>query len=877
MRRLVGALSRRARVLAGTVLASLAAWGTPAAAQVAPVVQGADGYGPSRGIFVPWRSVAGEADGTALELNPGQLAQLGGSSLVLIGNQVTMDELLPGRGVGLLLGARLWSQSYAGIGLQSVGGTSAPLAGDRTKFQLGYAVRLGRSLGLGASWGHLFGSSYAGLDTFDLGASWRICPGLSLGEVVQDVGAPSGLRRAWTQELALRPLGGDRLEIAAAATHLEGRPWRAVAPRLRVLARIAEGLRPFVEVEGVPIGGASAFADTDNYRATAGLWIDFDHLGGGGAIRTVRRAGEGGDALGGSIFVRLTGDRFPSLVDARHVERVEVAKVRSDRQFLALAVRLRAMAANDAVAGVVVKVEDLELGVARIEELRDLIAALRARGKMVFAYSVYPSTREMYLASACDRIVLHPAGGVSLGGLSQDVTFYKEAMDHVGVAVDLVRIAEFKGAMEPFIVNRQSEPVRENKNRLLDDVFGRMVAAIAEGRQRAGGGAGALSPAKVREAIDRAAFTPRQAEDAGLIDAVRDENELGSYVGQAMGRRGIAIREPDPSPPHPESWPRRRLAVVLVDGTIADTSSQQLPFDLGEVAGADTLVKVLEQIRGDASIGAVVLRVNSPGGSAFASDVIARAVNRVRGVGKPVIVSMGDYAASGGYYVSAPGDAIFAQPSTITGSIGIFAFKVDLRKVMTSAGVSVETYRRGAHADLFSPYRPWTEDEKELIADKIRHLYDLFLATIEAGRKSRGITAARADQLGRGQVWTGAQGLGLGLVDHTGGLLAAIDHAAALARLRPTAAGLPEMVVLPRPRSNLLAQALGLGAAAAEAGRPATDEEEAPLAGGELLAAIATSPAARAAWRPLLRLLAPLLLSGGDGLQARLPFDIELR
>jgi protease-4 len=200
---------------------------------------------------------------------------------------------------------------------------------------------------------------------------------------------------------------------------------------------------------------------------------------------------------------------------------------------------------------------------------------------------------------------------------------------------------------------------------------------------------------------------------------------------------------------------------------------------------------------------------------------------------------------------------------------------------LTSAGVSVETYRRGAHADLFSPYRPWTEEEKKLIAEKIRHLYDLFLATVEAGRKSRGITAARADQLGRGQVWTGAQALGLGLVDRSGGLLSAIDYAAALARLRPTATGLPDIVVLPRPRSNLVAQALGLGASAAQAAAGgaggADDEEGAPIAPADLLGAIVDSPAASTTWRPLVRLLAPLLLSGGDGLQARLPFDMEIR
>src|SRR5262249_28527841 len=149
--------------------------------------------------------------------------------------------------------------------------------------------------------------------------------------------------------------------------------------------------------------------------------------------------------------------------------------------------------------------------------------------------------------------------------------------------------------------------------------------------------------------------------------------------------------------------------------------------------------------------------------------------------GKPVIVSMGDYAASGGYYIAAPADAIFAEPSTITGSIGIFAYKVDVQKLLAAVGVSVETRRRGERADYMSPYRPWTDQEITMLSQQLRHSYDMFLATVAEGRKARGITAARADQLGRGHVWTGWQAWGLGLVDHRGGVGAAIDRAAALA------------------------------------------------------------------------------------------------
>ena len=251
---------------------------------------------------------------------------------------------------------------------------------------------------------------------------------------------------------------------------------------------------------------------------------------------------------------------------------------------------------------------------------------------------------------------------------------------------------------------------------------------------------------------------------------------------------------------------------------------------------------------------------------------------------------MGDYAASGGYYISAPADAIFAEPSTITGSIGIFSFKVDVQKVLATVGISVETYRRGAHADLLSPYRPWTDDERKLVEEKIRYLYDLFLTTVGNGRKAKGVTAERANELGRGQVWTGAQALGLGLVDTTGGLIPAIERTAEMARLRGEGGALPEIVVWPRPRSTIVEKALGIAAVKALAGSAGDDGEDAaagesgeaalPPTAAEAAAALLARPvtpgSASAAGQALLRVLGPLLTASG-GPQARLPFDVEIR
>ena len=439
-------------------------------------------------------------------------------------------------------------------------------------------------------------------------------------------------------------------------------------------------------------------------------------------------------------------------------------------------------------------------------------------------------------------------------------------MDRLGVTVDLVRIAEFKGAMEPFIMTGQSDPVRQNKNALLDDVYGRMLAGIAAGRAAAVGprSGAAIGTARLGELVALGSFTPVEAQAAGLVDAVRDDQEVEQYLKEFLGQGAVAIHDPDPAPIHPARWSRSRVAVILVDGTITDGPSQRFPLALGSVAGADTLVQALEECRRDDSIRAVVLRVNSPGGSAFSSDVIARAVSRVRAAGKPVIASMGDVAASGGYYVSAPTDLIFAEPSTTTGSIGIFGFKLDVSRLLAALSINVEFYRRGPHADELSPFRPWTADERATAERKIRYLYDLFTATVAAGRKSRGFTPARVDEVGRGHVWTGAQARTLGLVDEFGGVTAAIDRAASMGGVPKDGEEPPDLVVLPRSHASLFQKAVGLDEGESEDKAAATDGAV-PL------------PALAQPLRSALRLAAPYLLGPGEGVEARLPFDVDVR
>jgi protease IV len=864
-----GLVAARASTVAGAFLSTFSA--APARAQTADAEAR-----PTRGIHLAGATRAGDADATGVELNPAQLGLLPAASLALGADLWSDVAALPGRGGAFLAAAPVGASGF-GVGLSRVWATPRLGVEEHTTLRLAYGLRLGHFAALGASWGHVWGSRFGGTDTFDLGGSARAGRYAALGLVVEDVGAPAPaatrpLPRLWAADLTLRPLGTNRLEATVGATHAEGDLWRWIVPHARLSALVASGLRVFASGATLPRGTEFALSNGADYEAEVGLAVDLDHVGLTAAARgAFPGTGGGADSGGAALLLRAEGERRAPLVAPAYVARVKLDKIGSDAAFVDLVRRLRALATDRGAVAVLLRVDDLELGLGRIEELRDLVLAMRARGKRVYAYGAFPSMRAYYLATACDGVIIHPAGTLTLTGFSQTVTFYKHALDQLGVNVDLVRIGEFKGAMEPFIMNEQSPPVRDNKNALLDDVFGRVVSAIA--RARSGGPRGiVMDEARVRLLVDRGLFTPIEAQLVGLVDAVADDDQLEGTLRAALGRPRIQIHDPDRSPLE-EPWPSRHVAIVLADGTIVDGPSQWLPFGLGTLAGSDSLVAALDACGRDATVGAVVLRVNSPGGSAFASDVVARAIIKLRKAGKPVVVSMGDLAASGGYYISAPADAIFAEPSTLSGSIGIFAYKADVRKLLTTLGIGSETYRRGLHADYESPYRPWNDVEIKIAAEKIRHFYELFLSTVVEGRRARGLTRARVDEIGRGHIWTGAQAQGLGLVDQMGGVSAAIDLAARLGHVPLGRDELPALTVMPRPKRGLLAQLAGL----AQAGDTEGDLNDSDASDASGVAGALGSALAAAGTTSALRLLAPLLLDAGPSVQARLPYDIEIR
>jgi protease-4 len=857
------------RLTAPALLALTALLGArPARAQVE-----ASAGSPARGVLIPGAAVAGEADATSLEINPGQLGLVDSASSALVFDQWSDDIPREGRGLAFMLASPLIVRGIsAGIGFQWLRPTLPGEPESYYQLQLGAGFRLGRGLGVGASWEHLFQSRYGGFDTFSLGLGVRLHAMAAVGLVVRDVGRPrpqpaaARVPREWEAEVAFRPTGTSALELAVGFRSLEGEGARDFLPRARLNATVARGLALFAEVDTprrrtLLVDATGDRREATDYLGLVGLTASFDRMAlSGAAVGDWRRDEDGPDGArgpGASLVLRSYTTRRPPLVALRSVARVKLAGLENDRSFLETVVRLRRLGDDPAVGAVLVEIGGLDLGYGRLEELRAVLEGL-GRRKPVFGWLTQASTGEYYLASACHRLAMHPAGGLFLGGLAQTVTFYKSALDSLGVSVDLVRIAQWKGAMEPFVMKEQSEPVRENRNAVLDDVFSHLIAGIARGRDERG-----LQPAGVRALVDKGLFTPVEAKARGLVDEVADERELDGFVRRTLGR-GWAVRDADFGAREPVRWRAPRVAVVLVDGAIAEGRPTGFPSIQGTVAWESQLLDALTAVRADPAVRALVLRVNSPGGSAFASDRIARAVTLVRRAGKPVVVSMGDTAASGGYYVAAPADVIFAPPSVITGSIGIFSFKVDAAGLAGKLGIAAETTKRGARADLFSPFRPWTDDERTAVMGGMEYFYRQFLQTVATGRKSRGISEARADELGRGRIWTGAQALGVGLVDRMGGVDAALEEAARLGRVPVGAGGLPELQVLPEPASDPLETLLALRRLASASERaPATDD---------LLAAFIARHGRAAA-----RLVLPLLLGPAGGIQARMPYEIELR
>ncbi len=459
---------------------------------------------------------------------------------------------------------------------------------------------------------------------------------------------------------------------------------------------------------------------------------------------------------------------------------------------------LRKAAVDSRVTSVVLRPTDNAALWGKVQEVRDAVVAFKRSKKPIVAFLESGGDQQYYLASACDKVFLMPTASLDLTGMANYELFLRGALDKIGALPDAIHVGDYKTASNTFTEHSFTPAHREMAQALNSDLYGQLVSGIAEGRQK--------TVAEVRQLIDHGPFLPEDAVRAGLVDDLAYQDELDDKV--KLGRGSIqALRQADYRQVTPQSLGLNRgprIALIYAVGMINTGPSSEGSMT-GQVLGSDTMVEYLRKARADDSIRAIVLRIDSPGGSAIASDVIWREIMLTREK-KPVIASMSDVAASGGYYIAMPAHTIVAQPATLTGSIGVVLIRFVIDGTLDKLGVNIETVKEGKYADIFSPVRPFTPDERKKIGDLMQATYDTFVEKAAAGRNT---TPERIDAIAQGRVWTGKQAKELGLVDELGGL----DRALAIAKERAKidAGSEVELVVYPPKRSLLETVAEPLG------------------------------------------------------------------
>ena len=441
-----------------------------------------------------------------------------------------------------------------------------------------------------------------------------------------------------------------------------------------------------------------------------------------------------------------------------------------DLDFLTLTTLLRWAREDNSLQAVLLTVADLDAGWARLQGVRRSLLALRQAGKQVWVHLTEGDTHEYYLASAADSVVLAPAGHLAITGLAAEALFFKGALDKLGVQAQVQQAGQYKSAGEPFTRQSMSGPHREMLEGLLDDLYDQVTSDIAGARNK--------SKAEVQKLIDQGLFLAREALTAGLVDHIAYEDEVPALLEAKIG----SVR-----PIEAGAYRRRRarelrrrllrdapckIALVTVGGPIKRGETVNSP-EGPRAVGSSSFARDLKHVREDPHVAAVVMRVASPGGSGVASDLMWHELLRTRAC-KPLIISMGDVAASGGYYLALAGDKVFAEEGTITGSIGVIAGKAILHDLYTSLGVGKEILTRGQRAALFSDYVGFAPSDRERLDFEVQAFYRDF---VEKVARCRSLTAEAVELSAQGRIWSGRQAWTRGLIDAMGGLEEALAEA----------------------------------------------------------------------------------------------------
>lgn len=487
--------------------------------------------------------------------------------------------------------------------------------------------------------------------------------------------------------------------------------------------------------------------------------------------------------------------------------------------------RLDRAAADDEIAGLVLDIQSPALGWGKLHELREAIARVRASGKTVIAVLTDADTQDYLLASACDRIAIPESGTLMILGVRAEVMFYRNLFNLIGVEADMMQVGEYKGAAEPYVRTEMSPQFREEMEAVLDDYYGLIVSTIAKDRD--------LTEEQVRAAIDSGPHVATAAKELGLVDQVGYRDEVNQVLKDEFGAKTLKRRygkkkiDTDFSglagmmkmmnmmmgvEPRGRASGNSKIAIIHATGVIMTGRSASDIFG-GEVVGSDTIVKAVRKAKDDESVKAIVLRIDSPGGSALASDLMWRELKQC---GKPVVASMGNTAASGGYYIAMGAQKVFAEPGTLTGSIGVVGGKFALGGLYEKIGLTTDVISRGQNSGALSSLAKFSETERAAMQKLMQEIYDQFTAKVA---DTRGMSREEVEKLARGRVYTGKTAKELKLVDEIGTLDDAVAHAQKLAGLNEDDE--VDRVVLPRATSPF--ESL-FGPIDADARTPAADQ-----------------------------------------------------
>lgn len=766
---------------------------------------------------------SGVASGTttdAIAANPANLGFLPASELRLTSSFLDDRSLETAQGHAIATGFRVPLADLAtGLRLDLV---DPPAVAARRSFGLNanyqwltwaVAYRPSAAFALGASLQGSWSSNERldGHQSWTLGATLRPSDHLAFGFVAQDLSRSkraSGpeVNPAYHAALALRPLGRSRFAIELGGAFVDGGPGYWI-PRAGVGVDVPSVGRLSGEVLMVD---PAEQAGTRQWLAGLKLGLRFNDSGWSGELALGSAAGTalGPDAewsahqnVTTSAALRRFRER-PGVAFSDYALRIRLEDGASVRGQVALLRRLWTIAVHEPeVKAVVLQIRAAAAGsLAHIEELRDALALLRSRGKKVLCQLEDAGGATLFLCSAADRIVVHPAGRIRFAGLSTRYFYVPRLLAQLGIRAEYARIGAHKSAPEMFSHERASDVARADHIDLLQQFERQMVGSLAAAR--------GMSGTNLRLELAKGPLSAEAAQQAGLVDRLAHDDQIEKEISALLGRE-IPLRE-QRAPVVPERHGRgRSVALIYVDGDMIDGRSRNIPLLGVKLAGSYTIAEAIRSASSNSGVGAIVLRVETPGGSALAADVIWRQLV-LAGRRKPVIVSIGSVGASAGYYVASAGKRIYANPLTVTGSIGVFAGKVDASELLRKIGVSLETYKTAPRADADSLFRSLTPDEMRELERKVHQFYDVFLDRVSQGRTAAGTPLGKGDvdTVGQGRVWTGEQAVSRRLVDELGGLRQALAEAQRLADLPEDA----PLVELPEETGNFILRMLGVAA-----------------------------------------------------------------